>query len=228
MSPGRMPKWECELWSYVCSGDGECCPRLGYCQTKRADCMVADDNMERVKRLLEKRTFKLSDYDFIKPMPKCRIGRLVERLAQKWLKRAPVHSLPVPTELALLADGHHPIEVRLLPLKVYHGAIWRLREGWVIQLKKNDTPARRRYTLFHETFHILAHCNISAVVFRKSKAIHGSFNELVADHFASCVLMPREWVNRKWVEVNDIDKMAEIFVVPKQAMCVSLKRLGLL
>ncbi|GAG36112.1 unnamed protein product [marine sediment metagenome] len=57
--------------------------------------------------------------------------------------------------------------------------------------------------------------------------MQGSFNELLADYFAVCILMPREWVKEKWAEVKDLDKMAEIFDVPKSAMCIRLKRLGL-
>jgi len=65
-------------------------------------------------------------------------------------------------------------------------------------------------------------------VFRKRGTIVGSFNELLADYFASCILMPREWVKEKWAEVKDLDRMAEIFAVPKSAMCIRLRRLGLI
>jgi Zn-dependent peptidase ImmA (M78 family) len=55
----------------------------------------------------------------------------------------------------------------------------------------------------------------------------GSFNELVADYFALCTLMPREWVVERWAEVNDLDRMAKIFNVPKSAMCIRLRQMGL-
>ena len=64
-------------------------------------------------------------------------------------------------------------------------------------------------------------------MFRKRGTKEGSFNELLADYFATCILMPKEWVTEKWVEVEDLDRMAEIFDAPKSAMCVRLKRLGL-
>ena len=51
---------------------------------------------------------------------------------------------------------------------------------------------------------------------------------LLADYFATCILMPKEWVTEKWVEVMDLDRMAEIFDAPKSAMCIRLKRLGLI
>ena len=68
---------------------------------------------------------------------------------------------------------------------------------------------------------------VTIPVFRKRGAIGGSFNELLADYFAMCTLMPRQWVREKWAEVKDLDRMAEIFDVPKPAMCVRLRQLGL-
>jgi len=148
-------------------------------------------------------------------------------LTQRYLKMRGVHSPPAPTDIISLADEQRPVEIRLLPLKVYHGAIWRLREAWIIQLKDDATAASRRFTLFHEAFHILAHCRTTPV-FRKRGTKEGSFNELLADHFAMCTLMPGEWVKEKWAEAKDLDRMAEIFDVPRSAMCIKLRQLGLI
>ena len=151
---------------------------------------------------------------------------MVEMLAQKLLKKGGVYCPPVPTKLIRLVDEQRPVEVRLVPLKAHHGAIWRLREGWIIQLKDDATPASKRFTLFHECFHILAH-HRTTPVFRKRGAIQGSFNELLADYFAIYILLPREWVKEKWAEVKDLDRMAKIFDVPKPAMCIRLRDMGL-
>jgi Zn-dependent peptidase ImmA (M78 family) len=148
-------------------------------------------------------------------------------LAQKYIKRRKVYYQPVPTELALLADEQHPIEVRLVPLTAYHGAIWHLKGSWIIQLNENDAPATRRFTLFHEVFHILAHRKATPV-FRKGELKAGHFNELLAEQFASCILMPAEMVRRKWVESNDLSKMAETFDVPRSVVCIRLKLLHLI
>lgn len=227
MSTGRTPKWESELWSYIGSSDGKQCTRVSCCQHRHSGKWCISDNLERIKLLLDARGFKFSDYDFIKPAGRCRISLLLEILAQEWLKKGGVCCPPVPTELIMLADEYHSIEVRQLPLKVHHGAVWRVREGWIIQIKDGDTSARKRFTLFHEAFHILAHCSNTTPVFRRGGIEGGSFNELVADGFAGRILMPGEWVKEKWVEVNDLNQIAKIFDVPKSAMCVRLKRLGL-
>ena len=222
----KIPRWEAELWSYISNSDGEHCPLYANSQTRRQGGFCADDNSERVRCLLEERRFKLGDYDFIRPA-ECRLFQLVEMLAQAWQLRGRVRCPPVPTGLVSLADEQHPIEVRAVHLKAYHGAVWGLREGWVIQIEKDASSAANRFTIFHEAFHILAHCKATPV-FRKRGADRGSFNELLADYFAICILMPREWLREKWAEVHDLNRMAELFDVPKPAMCVNLKRLGLI
>jgi len=155
-----------------------------------------------------------------------RVFQLVELVAQKYLSMARVDFPPVPTVLVGLIDQRGTTEVRQLPLKAYHGAIWHPREGWIIQVKADDTPATKRFTVFHEAFHILAHCRTTPV-FRKRGATQGSFNELLADYFAICILMPRQWVREKWAEVKHLNRMVEIFDVPKPAMYIRLRQLGL-
>ena len=63
-------------------------------------------------------------------------------------------------------------------------------------------------------------------MFRARGIKEGSFNELLADYFAACILMPRDWVKEKWAEVNDLDRVVKIFQVPKSSACIRLKYLG--
>ncbi|TET17807.1 MAG: ImmA/IrrE family metallo-endopeptidase [Dehalococcoidia bacterium] len=223
----KVPRWESELWSYMSSSDGMHCPLASHCQIRQSGKWCIDDNMERLNQLLDAKGFNLRNYDFIECEACGRIFKMVEMLARRYLKRGRVRCPPVPTGLVSLFDEQYPVEVRLLPLKVYHGAIWHPKGVWIIQLKAGDTSAAKRFTLFHEAFHILAHCRTTPV-FRKRGTIQGSFNELLADYFATCILMPREWVKEKWVDVHDLNKVAKIFGVPQSAMCIRLKRLGLI
>ena len=222
----KIPRWEAELWSFISSGDGEHCPFYNHCHIRQGGDWCPDDNRERLNQLLDFEQFHLINYNSIKCGACGGIFKMVEMLAQKYLIIGRVSCPPVPTELILLADEQHTIEVRLVPLKAHHGAIWRLREGWIIQLKGDAAAASKRFTLFHEAFHILAHSKTTPV-FRKKGVKVGSFNELLADYFAICILMPREWVKEKWAEVGDLDGMAETFDVPKPAMCIRLKDMGL-
>jgi len=84
----------------------------------------------------------------------------------------------------------------------------------------------RRYSLFHEAFHI-AH-RITYPAFKKAEVRHTSFNEVLADHFAACFLMPKEWVEEYWPRVQDVGVMADRFDVPVRQMRRRLNQLSLL
>jgi len=223
---GRVPRWESELWNYLSSGDGMRCPVYQHCQHRLGGESCPSDDLDLVSRLLDDKKFNIGKYHTLRSLGCCRVIRLVEKLAQSAIKKRGVRCLPVPAAVVFLADEHHPVEVRLVPLTAHHGAIWHLQEGWIIQLNENDTPARRRFTLFHEAFHVLAHRR-GTPVFRRRDCKTGSFNELLADYFAGCMLMPREWVKEKWAEVEDLGKMANIFGVEKPLMWVKLREIGL-
>lgn len=230
MSTGKTPKWESELWSYVSCGNSIHCPLIGECESKR-NFLCSEEVWKHTQRLIDKEQFNINSVDFTKVQIEgegpCRVLHLVERIAEKYVKMGGIDSPPVPTVLIGLFDRRYSVEVRLVPLTIYHGAIWKIDRSWVVQLNKNDTPDRQRLSLFHEAFHILAHRKCIPV-FRKRGTKIGSFNELLADYFAGCILMPREWVKERWAEVKDLSKMAKIFDVPQSAMCIRLKRLGLI
>ncbi len=222
----KIPKWESELWASMSNGDGKHCPLYDDCPIRREGGWCADDSMGTLNWFDDKEFF-FSSFDFIESGPCYGEFKTVEMLAQRLLNEAEINGPPVPVSLISLADSKRSVEIRLLPLKTCHGAIWRLKDEWVIQLKEDDTPATRRFALFHEAFHILAHGKTTPV-FKKIGTDKGDFNELLADFFAAFIMMPAEWVKAKWAEVHDLDQMAIIFDVPKPAMCIRLKRLGLI
>jgi predicted transcriptional regulator len=225
----RTPEWESELWAYLSNGDGETCPLYETCPLRQQGQWCVSDNKELLNPSHGSGGFDTSIYNFVEHVTPGRIFELVEKLAQRTIDHGKIHEPPVPNELVSLASKMYPAEVRLVPLKSHRGALWYLGDTWVIQLNENDPPARRRFTLFHEAFHIMAHCHcVDTPVFRKSGQEKGAFNELLAEYFASCTLMPREWVTKKWAKTKDLDRMAEIFNVPKIAMCLRLKTLHLM
>jgi len=222
----RIPKWEVELWQHLSNGNGDKCPIYNCCQIRRKGGWCISNNLVHLQQLLESPQIISRNCSFLNYTTPGKIFKLVEMLAQSILRKARIHCPPVPSEIVSLVS-EHPIEVRLLPLKAYHGAIWRLKEAWVIQLNENDTPSRRRFTLFHEVFHILAHSRATPV-FKKRGTEIGSFNELLADYFACCILIPRQWVVEKWAEVNNLHRIAEIFDVSSNAMWLRLRTLHLI
>ncbi len=228
----KTTKWESRLWSYLSEGDGINCPLYDSCplRQKGADCLSSETGKEcvdRIYRLIDNDEIDLTDDELAAvKLPRCRksdsIFELVDKLACKYRNRSWNNRLPVPDDLISLAEDNLPIEVRRVPLRVYHGAIWRLSDCWVIQLNSCDTPARQRFTLYHEIFHILAHCRATPV-FKKRMGREGFFNELLADHFAAHMLLPQESVAAKWAEVRDVSRMAAIFNVPESLMYFSLQ-----
>jgi len=223
----RIPRWEPELWSLITSGDGEQCPLHEQCREKPACGYCISEHKESLSRLLDTSNFDPADYQFLSEIKVKGIFSLIEKLAHKYLKMGDVSSPPVPDKLITLCDPGQPLEVRELPLKLYRGAIWHLKERWVIYLDDGMPPAGKRFTLFHEAFHIIAH-DKAVPVFRTRGCERGAFNELLAECFASFILMPADWVRERWAEVRDIDRMAEIFDVPRAGMWIKLKLLRLI
>jgi hypothetical protein len=186
-----------------------------------------------MNEFLDDEAFDLTDPASVKfEFPACphsgRIFELVRKFAVKRRTDAGIDGLPVPIDLITHADDNLPIEVRKIPLKAHHGAIWRLKDCWVVQLNINDTLARQRFTLYHEVFHILAHGQATPVFKKASSSPEGSFNELLADHFAAIILMPERQVEEKWAEVKDINRMATIFDVPRPVVWFALNHQGLI
>ena len=164
----KTPKLEDELWAYVGTGDGMHCPLYSDCNFRKSGGWCVDDNLEFIEylrgqaELLGDKILDRGDYD-LRFSSQCKMFKLVECLAQSYLQKGGISCVPVPTSLAMLADESDSIEVRLVPLKTAHGGLWQLDGKWIVQLNSNDKPTRRRFTLFHEVFHILAHLKTTPV-----------------------------------------------------------------
>jgi len=231
----KTPRWEAELWSYLSRGDGIHCPIYQSCDLRLQGEWCLSEHEEYYQLLnnfLDDEVIDLTDpasieFEFRGCQHMGRIFSLVGRLAVRYQREGGVGRLPVPADLITRGGDNRPIEVRELSLKAYHGALWRLNDCWVIQLNSNDPPARKRFTLYHEIFHILAHCKATPVFKKTSSSPDGSFNELLADHFAGILLMPEKQVKERWGEVQDINQMATIFDVPRSVVWFALKHLNL-
>jgi len=228
------PRWENELWSYLESGDGLNCPIYESCSTRLrgVHCISGFRYIEEIGELVDNDESDLNRLTVIEPgYPGCqrdgRIFKLVRRLTSKFQAEAGIDGIPVPANLILRDYNGIPIEFRQVPLKVHHGAVWRLSDCWLVHLNSNSTRARKRFTLYHEIFHILAHCRASPVFKKASRGREGAFNELLADYFAANMLLPEGWVRKVWAEVKDVDRMAAIFDVPRPVVYLAIKGMGL-
>lgn len=103
---------------------------------------------------------------------------------------------------------------------------------YVVMVNRNDSHARRRFTLAHELKHLLDYT--AAPVIHKGLG-HGDPAraeqqiEHICNHFAACLLMPRMWLKRAWFNgVQDVSALAGLFNVSEEAMTKRLSFLGFL
>jgi len=213
----KNSRWESELWTYISTGDGRHCPIYETCQTRlEGDIICFSEHVDYWKPLtsIVNSNFcgsgELTDARFklLSCTKSGRIFQLVGNLAKKYHVEAGIDHQDY---------DHLPIEVQWVSLKAYHGAVWRLSNRWLVQLNSNDTIAYQRFALYHEIFHILAHCKATPVFNKVSGtgSQQGSFNELLADHFAAVMLLPEKWVKESWNTFKDINQIAAIFDAPK-------------
>ena len=153
-------------------------------------------------------------------------NRLMESLAGKWLRKGGIKCPPVPVELVNLFDPSCEINVRFLPLKKCHGALWKTGGSWEIYINAGESAAEQRLTLFHEAFHILANLR-TGPVYKKPGESQCLYNELLAESFASKILIPRKWLARDWAEVKDTTALSRKFQVTEKALSVRLEELHL-
>ncbi len=232
----KTPRWEAELWSYLSSGDGINCPMYASCQLRGNNVKCFSENEKHInliKEYVDKDRIDLDSLERLKPEllacpSNAGIFGLVRNLAYKYIEEAEIKRPPVPSNLITSASGDIPIEVRRVPLKAYHGAVWRLSDCWVVQLNSNDSTARQRFTLYHEIFHILAHSKATPVFRKAAYQKEGTFNEILADHFSIACLVPEKLAKKILPKSKDVNQMATLFNVPKPVMWFWLRLLGLI
>ena len=160
-------------------------------------------------------------------MPRRRLSfaealRITELQANRLLELAHIDEPGVPSELVTSLPYVQVIFRSDTPNDVSGGTFW-LKPRWLVVLSALDSPARTRFSLFHEFKHIVDHGATPRLWREDPMAL-----ERLAHYFAACVLMPRRLVKRLWGEgVQQLDELAAIFGVSGQAMRYRLDQLGL-
>ena len=131
--------------------------------------------------------------------------------------------------------GLPKVEVQLAPRFKMDGlsGLTTFTHGrYLILVNKNDSHARRRFTLAHEAKHLLDYTS-APVIHRnlgygdRTKQAHQV--EAICNYFAACLLMPRTWIKREWAAgVQDVTALAGCFTVSEEAMDKRLRFLGYL
>lgn len=141
----------------------------------------------------------------------------VEALADHLLDFAGVTRPPAPLELVhAVAD----VRVYYVDWRYHHGFTYRRRGAYHIAINDNDPEPERRFTLFHELYHVIEHRQL-AIRQLASADWHG---ELLADHFALSVLLNDRWF-AGFVRAygNDVEALAGECGVSPAAVCWKLK-----
>jgi hypothetical protein len=215
-----------ELMSVILSEGQECeCPHKDTCgNLDSAWCRHLVAEGDRV-RIVDYRDLSLAQCVYRDRPGCCWVLAAVERLASEYLDQLHVKGPPVPSNLIAAFDDSREIEVRLVPLRSLHGAVWLLENDWVVQLNATDSPQIQRETLFHEAFHIT--CRTANPAFRRADMGYMPFRDVLADHFATCLLMPKKWIKEHASAMTNARKIAETFDVSVPAMKHRLKQLDI-
>ncbi|MFA4835103.1 MAG: ImmA/IrrE family metallo-endopeptidase [Dehalococcoidia bacterium] len=204
---------------------GNRCPHEQSCACRASDwCPKANGSETKAER--DYPMLHLAGCSFGYDRCCCRVLDEIEALAHEFLDSAGISDPPVPIEMISLCDSRRPIEMRLLPLKAYFGCAWFLGNEWIVHLNSNNPPEVNRFTAFHEGFHIV--CSNSGISFSKVDNRCRPLGERLADYFAASMLMPRQFVQELWPQVQDIEEMATRFGAPRIMMSDWLQRLGFL
>jgi hypothetical protein len=220
--------WENKLWAFIKQSEGTNCPLRKSCNFKHG-CPGTNSQLASPSISFNDEDF-LIDESILNKFPDYRecgiiapLFGIIEQIANQYSTAIASKGLPVPIEKIDDFFDDIPVEIRLVPLKHAHGAVWRLKDTWVIHLNEKDSERRKRFTLYHELFHVLTYNELSFRYREAGRNANNEFVEMLADLFSGLVVTPLEVVREKWPEIRDIKKMAAFFGVPDTVMYCGLK-----
>lgn len=126
---------------------------------------------------------------------------------------------PVPTGIIVKVVPHTTIDVIDFSTEAF-GFSFADSGKWRILINDNLPLGAKRFTAFHELYHILK----GKMGFSKDTP-EGKLEETKADYFAACILMPARWFRKYWEKTRSIEEMGEIFGVSHKAVSTRLKNL---
>jgi Zn-dependent peptidase ImmA (M78 family) len=151
--------------------------------------------------------------------------RIVELQASRLLELAGVTAPPVPDTVV---SGLQRVRIDRFDGERVSGFYEWIGGRWVLAVNEKDAPVRNRFTLLHETFHVLNYPFAKLVYPPRFGMSSRDREERMADYFAACALMPRTWVKRDWgAGMQDVGRLAYRYGVSRRAMTRRLVQLGL-
>ena len=145
--------------------------------------------------------------------------RLAETQAWVLLADAEVDQPPVPSRVI---ECFPEIAVSHREGMEHSGRVSFDGKRWVIELSADETPERRRMTLFHELKHVIDDPLDEVIYQGDSKR-----REKVADYFAAQVLIPKPWLKYDVTSgITDPGHLARRYCVSRAAMDAQLEEIG--
>jgi len=136
-------------------------------------------------------------------------------------------------EEATITDQHlsnmEGIRIEKLAGLGVSGASRRVGKLWIVLINRDEANVRNRFTIAHETKHILDD-QATTHLHRRGLLAAGQdwLTERICDYFAACLLMPRLWVRRAWANgIQSPIELAKLFDVSLDAMRIRLDQIGL-
>lgn len=172
-----------------------------------------------------------------------RTRKMIEQKANKILEMLQIQEMPTP--LGLIAENYNILIQEEELEGDLSGMLLRDVDNTIIGVNSRHHNHRKRFTIAHELGHFILHKGNPVHIDRtfrvnfrdKNSSLANNIDEIEANAFAAALLMPekkvKQVVNKKLREGIDIEdseelqNIADMFQVSKQALLIRLFKLGL-
>ena len=155
---------------------------------------------------------------------------VAEKQAHKFLH---LSGCTVPGDITPAIEALPKVRIDIRPNMPVSGAVEWVGGYWQILINADEPPTRQRFSLAHELKHMIDHAfipieNDTNHLSEDEEPSRNTHHESVCDYFAGCLLVPRPWLKTIWASgIQDLDQLANLFGVSRQAMAVRLSQTGL-
>lgn len=160
----------------------------------------------------------------------------IENLATEILFRHNLFAVPVnPVEVAN-REGINVYDTEFEDRSI-SGVLRREGDDFQIYVNSQHSSLRKRYTVAHELGHYFLHkeqvsafidpeLNLYRCDNNDASGTDSWFREVQANKFAAALLMPAKLVAEQYAALQDIDSLASMFLVSREAMGIRISKLN--
>lgn len=167
----------------------------------------------------------LRDIAPLRPLSREEALSLAERQARLLLHLVGVADAPVPERVIAELPRIEVDHVSPFPAS---GATHWVAGTWRIVINSSEPVTRQRMSLAHELKHIIDHPFVNLLYAAENGTERHKWIEQICDYFAGCLLVPRPWLKRAYVnETTDVEALVRRFGVSHAAITTRLAQTGL-